>query len=68
MDDIDRKILKLLQANARMSLKTIAEKTFLSSPAVSARIEPVSYTHLRATPWRPEAAAVRPRPRLTGWA
>ena len=39
MDDIDRKILKLLQANARMSLKTIAEKTFLSSPAVSARIE-----------------------------
>ena len=28
MDDIDRKILKLLQENARMSLKTIAEKTF----------------------------------------
>ena len=26
MDDIDRKILKLLQENARMSLKTIAEK------------------------------------------
>lgn len=26
MDDIDRKILKLLQANARMSLKTIAEE------------------------------------------
>lgn len=39
MDDIDRKILKLLQDNARISLKTIAEKTFLSSPAVSARIE-----------------------------
>ncbi len=39
MDDIDRRILKLLQENARMSLKTIAEKTFLSSPAVSARIE-----------------------------
>ena len=39
MDDIDRKILKLLQANARMSLKTVAENTFLSSPAVSARIE-----------------------------
>ena len=39
MDDIDKKILKLLQANARTSLKTIAEKTFLSSPAVSARIE-----------------------------
>lgn len=39
MDDIDRKILKLLQENARTSLKTIAESTFLSSPAVSARIE-----------------------------
>lgn len=39
MDDIDRKILKLLQSNARMSLKTIGENTFLSSPAVSARIE-----------------------------
>ncbi|MDO4268938.1 MAG: Lrp/AsnC family transcriptional regulator [Eubacteriales bacterium] len=39
MDDIDRKILKLLQDNARVSLKTIAEHTFLSSPAVSARIE-----------------------------
>ena len=39
MDDIDRKIIRLLQDNARISLKTIAEKTFLSSPAVSARIE-----------------------------
>ncbi len=36
MDEIDRKILKLLQSNGRMSLKTIAENTFLSSPAVSA--------------------------------
>ena len=44
MDDIDRKILKLLQENARMSLKTIAEKTFLSSPAVSARIEKLEKT------------------------
>jgi len=39
LDDIDKKILRLLQSNARISLKTIAEKTFLSSPAVSARIE-----------------------------
>ena len=39
MDDIDRKILKLLHDNARVSLETIAENTFLSSPAVSARIE-----------------------------
>lgn len=30
MDEIDRKILKLLQDNARVSLKTIAENTFLS--------------------------------------
>ena len=39
MDHIDREILQILQANARTSLNTIAEKTFLSSPAVSARIE-----------------------------
>lgn len=39
MDDIDRKILKMLQKNARASLKSIAESTFLSSPAVSSRIE-----------------------------
>ena len=39
MDDIDRKILTLLQKNARISLKTLAEQTYLSSPAVSARIE-----------------------------
>lgn len=39
MDDIDKKILQLLQENARISLKNIAECTFLSSPAISARIE-----------------------------
>ncbi len=39
MDRIDREILRILQGNARASLKTIAEKTYLSSPAVSARIE-----------------------------
>lgn len=39
MDDIDRKIVKTLQKNARTSLKSIAETTFLSSPAVSSRIE-----------------------------
>ncbi len=39
MDDIDRKIVKTLQKNARESLKSIAEITFLSSPAVSSRIE-----------------------------
>ena len=39
MDKIDVKILSLLQENARYPLKYLAEKVFLSSPAVSARIE-----------------------------
>lgn len=39
LDEIDMKILKLLCINARMPLKEIAEQVFLSSPAVSARIE-----------------------------
>ena len=39
MDKIDIKILSLLQENARYPLKYLAEKVFLSSPAVSARIE-----------------------------
>ena len=39
MDTIDRKILTILQQNARTPLKVIAEQVFLSSPAVSARIE-----------------------------
>ena len=39
MDNIDRKILSILQENARTPLKVIAEQVFLSSPAVSARIE-----------------------------
>ncbi len=39
MDNIDKKIVTLLQKNARMPLKALAEKVFLSSPAVSARIE-----------------------------
>lgn len=38
MDEIDKKILQMLQENARYSLKKIAENTFLSSPAVSSRI------------------------------
>lgn len=39
MDTIDRRILNILQQNARTPLKAIAEQVFLSSPAVSARIE-----------------------------
>lgn len=39
VDETDLQILSLLKDNARISLKNIAEKTFLSSTAVSARIE-----------------------------
>ena len=39
MDNIDKKILHLLQENAGYPLKHLASKVFLSSPAVSARIE-----------------------------
>lgn len=39
MDNIDKKILYLLQENARHPLKYLASKVFLSSPAVSARID-----------------------------
>ena len=39
MDSIDKQIIDMLQHNARTPLKTIAEKVFLSSPAVSTRIE-----------------------------
>ena len=39
MDKIDIEILSLLEENARYPLKYLAEKVYLSSPAVSARIE-----------------------------
>ena len=39
LDHIDREILHMLQENARMSLKDIAQKVYLSSPAVSVRID-----------------------------
>ena len=39
MDNIDKKLLHLLQENARAPLKQLAARVFLSSPAVSARIE-----------------------------
>lgn len=38
MDQIDKQIIGILQKNARTSLKEIAAETFLSSPAISARI------------------------------
>lgn len=39
LDSIDEKIIKLLGENARTSIKDIASEVFLSSPAVTARIE-----------------------------
>jgi len=38
MDDLDRKILRLLRDNARMPVKEIAQQVNLTSPAVSSRI------------------------------
>lgn len=39
LDDIDIKILKILQYNARLSAKSIAEQVFVSAPTVAARID-----------------------------
>lgn len=39
MDDVDKKLISLLQENARTPLKLLASKVFLSAPAVSSRIE-----------------------------
>ena len=39
LDNIDRKIIEMLQENARIPAKEIAKEVFLSSPAVSARIK-----------------------------
>lgn len=39
MDHIDKQILMMLQENARTPLKAMAEKVYLSSPAVAARID-----------------------------
>ncbi len=38
LDNVDLKIIELLESNARISLKDIASRVFLTSPAVSARI------------------------------
>lgn len=39
MDKIDRKLIKLLQENARYPLKYLAEQVFLLPPAVATRID-----------------------------
>lgn len=38
MDQIDKQLLIMLQDNARVPLKQLAEKVYLSSPAAAARI------------------------------
>lgn len=43
MDLIDLKILTLLEKNARMPLKQLAEEVYLSSPATAARIEKLEH-------------------------
>ena len=44
MDAADRIILKALAENARIPIKGLAEKAFLSSPAVSARVDRLEKT------------------------
>ncbi len=39
MDDLDKNIIALLQMNARMTIKEIASRVSLTSPAVSERIQ-----------------------------
>ena len=39
LDEIDLKIIELLRANGRMSLKDLSGEVFLTTPAVAARIE-----------------------------
>ena len=39
MDEIDLKIIKELDKNARITAKELAEIVFLSAPAVKSRIE-----------------------------
>ena len=46
MDKVDEKILQMLQANARIPVKEIAKEVFLSSPAVSARIDRLAQSGL----------------------
>lgn len=38
MDKVDKMLVKLLQENARYSLKQLSEQVYLSSPAVASRI------------------------------
>lgn len=44
LDTADRKIVELLQEDARLPLKSIADKVSLTSPTVSARIDRLKRT------------------------
>ena len=44
MDQIDKKILIMLQANARVSLKEMSAACYISSPAIAARISKMEDT------------------------
>ncbi|MDD3278384.1 MAG: Lrp/AsnC family transcriptional regulator [Lachnospiraceae bacterium] len=46
LDDIDRQIVTILQQDARLPLKAIADRVSLSSPTVSARIERLQKEHV----------------------
>ena len=54
MDDVDKKILRVLEADARTSLRKIAEEVGVALGTVINRVRrmehlgAVSYTHLRA--------------------
>ena len=50
MDEIDLKLLRLLQKNSRTPIKTLAGEVRLSSPAVSARIERLENCLLYTSP------------------
>ena len=43
LDKVDKKIIQILQKNARTPLKEIAAQVFLSSPSVSSRIEKLEH-------------------------
>ena len=46
IDKTDRRILQMLEENARTSVKDIAEANFMSSPAVANRIRRMESTNL----------------------
>lgn len=46
MDVIDRKILHELQANAKISMKELAQKVYLSSPSTIERVRRLEETGL----------------------